>query len=557
VSVFSAFPRCVIEIYPYEGGFYEIVSLGGHLLSCRVGKPVSGAPGGFTLKLAPNGPGASTNAAVPDWTQVITPMSLVLIGMQRWQYSQIVLVGVVTNVTTTQDWTNNGQVVRTITITGQDFSAFFDSFTWSILGFQAIFGSSAIGTGLTGNEASGVPASLGPGLLGGTSATDSNPAIIGQNWYTKVMAGTGGILSKTKMMYNGTLIGFPATVSTVFETYPDVFIPFFDNFLSAQGNWTQKFRSIFPGPWYEFFVTTAPLGYYGAGSFKGKPFTMAALPGAPPAGPVVVARVNPLPRLTAKSQGAGLPFTLTGIDAARWNALPLFTLDQHGFLAATLGFSADDVRNAYALNPLQIRAMFGGNNTNTSIFFYSYCGAVDVASIHRYGYRPEVTATEWMGDPTGSAGANQQLDIPQTIATLLCQVISQYQPSPLMAAGSTTIPLRPDILPGTRFEFSPFRGQAPWTFYVESVEHDFVYSGNSVTSLTLSRGMPSAVYADMSQKGVFYAALTGAAERQEGQYAILSRTLNDVGLVIYGSDPGPLAALAASIAPAFTGAQTP
>lgn len=555
MSVFSAQPVCFVEIYPYEGGAYDLVGHGSHLLSAHVSKSNDGSPGGFTLQLAPNGLGTSNNPDVPDWTEVITPMSLVLIGMQRWQYSQTVLIGVVTSVSTSQNWVNNGQVVRTITVVGRDFSQFFGSFNWSVLSFQAVFGGSALGEGLLGNANAGTPASISQGLLGGTSSAESNPAVIGQNWYSNIMAGTKGILAKTQMPYQQSFVTFNDAMSTVFEIYPDVFIPFYDNFLSAQGSWTQKFRAIFPAPWYEFFVITAPLGHYGLASHVGYPFKMTSLPAAQPTGPVLVARVSPFPRLIGKSAGAGVPFTLTGIDSSLWTALQLYTLDHHGFLVSTLVFSAESVRNAYTLNPTTIRALFGDSNTSTNVFFYSFCGAIDVASIHRYGFRPEITATEWMGDPTGAAGA-QSLDVSQTVVTLLCQAISFYQPTPLMASGTVVIPLRPDILPGGKFEYSPFRGENSWTFYVENVEHDFQYGGNSVTTLSLSRGLPTKIYQDFSTDGIYYALLTGTAERANGSYSIREATKNDVGLTIYGSQPEQLAALAASIAQAYASPQT-
>jgi hypothetical protein len=126
-----------------------------------------------------------------------------------------------------------------------------------------------------------------------------------------------------------------------------------------------------------------------------------------------------------------------------------------------------------------------------------------------------------------------------------------------MAVGSVVMPLRPDIMPGCKFEYAPFRGGELWTFYIEAAEHDYNFGGDSTTTLFLSRGLPSSVYADMSQKGIFYGVLTGTAERFEGEYALQQATTNDIGLTIFGSQPDQLAALAASIALAYGNPQTP
>ena len=91
-----------------------------------------------------------------------------------------------------------------------------------------------------------------------------------------------------------------------------------------------------------------------------------------------------------------------------------------------------------------------------------------------------------------------------------------------MLRGQVTIPLAPSIRIGTRFRYTPFKNalpdDAPWDFYVEEVTHRFVFGGQSSTTLALTRGLPSSVYADSGSGGLLRAVYTGNARRQDGLY---------------------------------------
>ena len=522
----AASPMLAIEVYPYEGGAYTIQ--GGQILRAQVRRTIRDIqPDTFSIELAPGGPDGIESRVT--WSEIITPQSFILIGGQRGVAAAIMLAGIVTNPGETQQWqtTEQGtQAARRQHLIGQDFTWYFNSFNWYALTFLGLTAGAALGP-------TGIPALLNQGLIGGSSAANSNPALVGSGWYSTVMAGPSGILGSTYVPYQqGSQLPFRTVVSTIWEQYENVFIPFGDFYWAAEGTWSSKFAAIFPRPFYEFFVATAPSDAYsstvatgsglGAG---GQQFTMASLPAAPAAGPVVVARVNPTPSLVATAVAAGADPVLTpGLDMSRWSQLPLydFTTAPFGFLSSDVGFDSSDARNFYMLNPTWQRALFGDNNSNIAPFVYYMSGFADARSIHRYGYRPEIATTRWFSDLNGNAAQNNTLNIANSVALLTARLASWYQPLPLMARALVTIPFAPDILPGCRFRYEPFKGQAAWDFYIEEVVHDYVFGGFSTTTLTLTRGLPQTVYAASQAGGILEALHLGTGQRMNGAYSIAS-----------------------------------
>ena len=514
-----------VEIYPYEGGHYTLQ--GGQILRAIVRKNLRDIqPGTFQIELAPGGPGGTESS--PTWSEIITPQSFVLLGGQRGNSAAVMLAGVVTTVSETQQWQTSDdgtQAARRQTILGQDFTWFFNSFNWYALAYLGLTAGAALGP-------AGIPVLLNDGLVGGSSSADSNPARVGAGWYQNVMAGASGILGNTYLPYQGSQVPFRTAVSTIWEQYSNVFIPFGDFYWASEGSWSAKFDAIFPRPFYEFFVATAPSGAYSSTvatannlGAAGQQFSMAALPAAAAAGPVVVARVNPTPTLNATVPGAGsTPILAPGLDMSRWTQLPLydFTAAPFGFLNSAVGFNSDDARNFYMLNPTWQRAMFGDNNGNISPFLYYMAGMGDARSIGRYGYRPQIGTIRWLADLNGNAAQNVTLNIAQSVATLTAVMASWYQPLPMMARGTVTIPFSPDVLIGSRFRYQPFKGQLPWDFYIEEVVHEFLFGGPSNTTLALSRGLPQAVYADSAAGGKLEALHLGTAGRVDGAYTVVS-----------------------------------
>lgn len=518
-----AAPSCTIEVYPFESSALFIEP--GQILSVTVRKSLRGdGIGTFDIQLAPGGPDGTES--VIDWTQIITPMSHVLIGMSRGGNRALVMDGIVVGTGEAQEWRSDvdrgSSAVRGQGISGGDMAWFFRAFNFFALTYYGL----TAGTP-TGNALDYLPGSLqnqlSAGLIGGNSASDSNPVTVGRAWYN-VMAGNQGILNKTFVPYiGGNRIPFNDLINRTWENYPDVFIPLTFYFISEE-SWTQKFEDIFPFPWYEFFITTAPADAYplepGKGTFDpGSLFTMRSIPGAAPAGPQLVARVNPTPTFNIEnlsSIGSQVPGSL---DMSRWNALPLYDLTKRpfNFIRSSVSFSSSSARNFYQLNPTGYSTITTNNNNNVP-FVFQFIAAADPASVQRYGFRPQIGTTRWMFDPQGNGPQNPDVNIADTVLSLTGALISWYHPAPLMATADVVIPLSPTILIGTKFRYVPFKSGDPWDFYIEAFEHHFEFSGNSYTRLTLTRGLPVSVYEDSADDGILRAIFTGNAMRFEGKY---------------------------------------
>ena len=526
---------CTVDIYPFESTPYTIQ--GGQILSCSVQKSIrGGAPGTFSIVLAPGGP-QGVDDPLP-WALLITPMSLVVIAMQRGSRAQVVMVGVVTAPAEAIEW-GEGAVRRQV-IRGFDFSYFFSMFNWATFSTLGLTSATAFGAAMNFTPG-GFAIQISPAIFGqGGSGTWANPITVGQAFY-KLMLLVGGMMGTTRVPYhNQTTVLLSQAFATVWEAFLDVGIPFGDMLATVDGDWMTKFQDIFPFPWYEFFAITAPQGYYvppttaQGGSNAPSPVTIttgpdgtpimsttvtaktpngtlfrsSSMPSALPAAPTVVARVNPLPALTLTVSGLDDPGTFGNMDMARWNALAApgqsedgmptllpFTPDS-GVFSSSLMFSVDEVRNFYYVNPRWMGANMLPTGVNVAPTALIYLTAGDAASIHRYSYRPEFFSTSWMYDPVfGGVGLTTQ-QFAQTAATLLARTISYWHPTPLMVRSVVTLPLRPDIMPGYRFRCMPSKSTISWDFYIDAVQHDYSFGGRgpSTTTLQLSRGLPTTIY---------------------------------------------------------------
>lgn len=520
-SSFLTAPQLFISVYPFEGGNYFINGNNGTVLRAQVSKNIRGQVGTFTLTLAPGGPNGPNNR--PTWTELLTPMSLVIIGIARGQYSQIVMIGNVQSCQETQKWNTGKNVERIISVQGTDFQQFFNQASYYTTSFLA-----GATSGVLGGEV-GLSSLISNSLLSGP------PNQFGAAWYKQIMAGPNSIMNALSFSYQNSRVKFYDMVSQYWEAYDSsVTIAFADYFMMSSGSWQQKFMTVFPFPWYEFFVTTAPAGYYDshispstASIASGGSITVPAkdlfgLPGFSPVNPQIVARVNPLPwtqPTSPNSNSALLP--KINMNQDRWNALPTFVTEETSGIEHSFNFSTDEVRNFYVINPIWLTQQLGASNASNSPFIYTFAAFVDTGSIHRYGYAPNIVDTEWFSDPSGAqaralaAAGNSLENFQQLVAELALRQSSYYEPTPLMAKGNITMRLRPDILIGTRFIYNLFKNPEPWQFYVEGVDHDFVFGEQSTTTLTLSRGLPSTVYANST---LLEAIHTGNAERLNGQY---------------------------------------
>jgi hypothetical protein len=512
---------CSVEFYPFEGGPYVLT--GGQISRVAVSKSLADGAGKMVVALAPGGPKGVEGA--PSWSQVITPMSHMLVGMSRGNRAAVVMDGVVVAPEEHQTWSVNEQgssAARTQIISGADFGWFFKNFNFFALTFYGVMAGTPVGDGI-GLES--LPGSLANILQQGLSTNNGYQSTvqIGRLWYQSVMAGASGIMAKTFVPFiNGTRVNFGAAVTAQWEYYTGAYIPATDYFMAAEDTWWDKFQGVFPSPWYEFFVTTAPSGAYLASPSvalsglidAGTQFQLQSMPWAKPGGPALVARVNPTPIFSPPPGGSGVPGS---IDSSRWFNLPLydFTREHYGFIDSAVAFSSDDAQNFYQLNPTNLGALYGNNNSNTIPAAFLFPVAGDAASVQRYGFRPRIGTTRWVFDPKGTAAQSGNFNFTTTVLYLTAALVSYYHPGPLMARGNVVLPLTPDILIGTRFRYIPFKDNVTWDFYVEGFQHDFVFGGNSTTTLTLSRGLPTSVYNDTD---MLTAVFTGNAMRQNGVY---------------------------------------
>jgi hypothetical protein len=512
-SQFLAAPRIYVEIYPHEGGSYAIES--GQILECVVPKHIRQPAGTFEITLAPGGPNGPNIG--PSWLDVITPMSFVMIGMSRATYQGVVTLGVVTRVTEFWDYSQR-PVTRNVKVIGQDIGYFFTHFSWYALTFLS-GPAAAVGAQL-GSTNAGVLATLGGNLFSGS------PDQIGASWYSQVMDGKSGILSRTwfeKSQNNPVL--FSDSVTVQFEKYVDnLNVLWSFSFVNAEENWYKKFNMIFPFPWYEFFIMTAPAGFYSKATTTswnqvagGQTFTMQKLPNSP-AQIYVIARVNPLPTLKASISNGSM--VLGSMDTTGWNNLTTYTEDTR-LIRTDEEFCEDEVRNFYLINPIFMRTLLGQANDAVIPPILGASAAVDPASIHRYGFRPMYMETEWFSDPSGFIAQSQQMDFLAVYADLTARLASQYEPVSLMMRAIRRGTLRPDIIPGNQFTYQPLKettGNAAgnWTFYIEGVVHRYKFGGPSMTELYLERGLPSDIYAASS--GLLRDIHMGNAQRLNGVY---------------------------------------
>lgn len=531
-----ATPQAFLEIYPHEGGSYAITR--NQLLSCSTKKFMKEPAGSFTITLAPGGP-KGPNVG-PSWLDVITPMSFAMIGMSRGQFSNIVMLGVVTNIS--ESWafpTSQGETVqRNTIIRGMDFGYFFTHFSWYALTFLNVSAAgltAALGAG--GNTgALGTLPNQGGGLNSGT------PDQVGASWYSNVMDGGSGILSRT-WIENGlnNPVMWKDAMAVQFEQYISAAKVFFSfTYVNAEENWYDKFTKIFPYPFYEFFIMTAPAGFYSKALSTtwntvntGINFTMQRLGSKFPSQINIIARVNPFPyvqpgNLTASaptggpSESAssevsnGQQWSFGNIDMTAWNNLPLFQEDT-SLLRTTEQFSEAEVRNFFFITSPYLKTQFGGsNNAVTPPLLQLQC-TVDPGSVHRFGFRPVFMETEWLSDPQGIIAQTGSMNLAQVLATMTMQLSSQYEPVSLMMQAARVGALRPDIIPGCKFQYQPLKEPsiAPWIFYIEGVEHNYVFGGQSTTTLTLSRGLPAPVYGNAALLKDIH---VGNAERLNGGY---------------------------------------
>lgn len=491
------FPSCTIDVYPYEGGPYSFTTNDGILLGCQTRKNLNDPNSGrFTITLAPGGP-SGPNAS-PQWVDILRPMSLVVIGMQRLGRTRIVMIGYISSAVETTAWNAGRPVRRVVQVSGPDFSGMFNKanfYASILLNFSG--GAAAVG----GSNSLIINLQLGEQNVSIQAAASA--------WFNKIMAGKNGLLSHTNFAYQGGRVAFTDLMATLFSNYPnlDVEIPVGQNFSIMQGTWMDTFRSLYPYPWFECFVTTAQSGDYGQ-SAAASPITLSD-PAYAPASPALVSRPLPLPVLHN-------PDSLQ-LDYSLWEALTTYTLDVPGAINTTLEFTDVEVKNLYAVNPIYLGTVNGYTNDGNAQWMYLFGTYLDAASLERYGYRPFIANLDWFADPTGNAAQKKPgiQEFQKAVGDVTLKAAGYFEPAPLMASAQLTTNLRPDIIPGNKLRCRIGRDSEDWVFYIAGVFHTYEFGAPSVTTLNLLRGLPASVYDDDS---LLLDIHTGNAQRVDGQY---------------------------------------
>lgn len=539
-----AVPRCAVDVYPFEGGSLRLT--GASVLTCTVSKDIFEQYGEFRIELPPGGP--TGPSSTPSWSEIITPMSLVVIAMSRGDDAAVVMIGVVTQTTEPQEWTADSPVQRRTIIRGADFGYFFAMFSYYALFYLGAAGAAIAAPGAP--PAIALNAILGPGYFTG------DPASIAQAWYENIMAGPNGILANTVAPYRGNRVPFRDILATLFQPY-DVVVPNGQYFIPVDGTWADKFRAILPHPFYEFFINTAQPGFYPGATAAGTTFTTTGLGPSIEGQVFLVARKNPTPQLTADIAD-GVP-SLTGIDVDLWNALPLNQLDT-GFIRSEVSFTESEASNFYLLNPTWLGGLFGQDNYNPLPFVFKFAAMGDAASIARYGFRPNTSSFSWMADVAGADAINGAQggptgDLNALVGSLLARFASWRHPLPLMSQGVVTTLLRPSQRAGVRFRYAPYKGQSTWDYYATGFVHTFSFGGQSTTNIRVTRGLPTSVYQDAGSAGVLFNVHRGNAMRKDGVYGSGLPTGSQPPLIAIGMEQ--FQSFLSSIAKVYVTPQTP
>lgn len=476
----TAYPAAFVDIWPADGGVLHLSAFESGLLAVQTSKDIwNPNSGAFQIALAPGGPYGAN--ASPQWYDIITPMSLVIIGLQRSVVSEsranIVMVGVVTDIQEDVGWRFGRDVRRVTRVIGQDFSYFFQQ--------SCAYSDTLVRYGQ--------PYIAQLGLTSYGIATGS-PDQLAKTFYNQIVAGTGGVMSSTTLQYDGGAVKLTDLMEANFLPYTNLplSIPAAWNFLALSGSWFESFGSLLPFPWYELGVFTAGPGQYGQ-SASSATLSIGDVPFFLPANPVMLARPLPIPKFSSAS-------SLT-LDTSAWNGLPVFSPDNEGLavLDSSGSRSLGAVKNFYIFNPLVLNGQFGHSNAGVSPWLYDYGSWIDISSIERYGFRPRIDNLAWFSDPTGQqAQTNAQAgtQFRDTIGIVSLLPVAFHQPTPLMRDASVRLNLRPDIYPGVRFRCILGKNFDSWDFYCRSVEHSFIFGGECTTSLGLCRGLPTAVYSN-------------------------------------------------------------
>ncbi len=496
-----ASPQIGVEIWPHNGGAVSFSGAQSGILQAQITKNIRDRNGGkFVLHLAPGGPNGVADST--SWTSILTPASLVIIYLSRGGSQRIVMMGILNSVEESQIWQNN-RVIRTIKIQGCDFTYFFNAFSYytlTYLGFLPSLPAPAAGwvIGRFKGQFYGTPDSVAVDWLG---------VMLGNS----IASHNLGILSQTYVTYQGNQIFLSQLFSYWFEAFVEAelaYMPFYADYFNSEGSWSDRFYAMLTWPYYEFFITTAEVGDYpdlgliaNSRAF-GNSFGYAQVATSTinvanynPVSPTIVGRVNPLPWVAYPQLGG----VQSAINRSRWDELNTYTLGAFSFIDSTVQYNSNDAFNFFGVNTMMTNAIAAQAGTsNANLFGVEILGAIiDPYGIKTYGFRPYYNQVRWLTlPPTAISKPNTNFNIANTADTLLGKLASYYIPSPNLLDGTITIPMWPDVLPGNKFLYNPFKNTNVYEFYIEGVTHTYVFGGRSKTTLNVGRGALLSDYND-------------------------------------------------------------
>ena len=552
-------PQISVDIYPQSGGKYTISGGNAGILQAVIKKNIRDDRGGtFSLLLAPGGPNGVNDPN--SWTNIINMNSLITIFLGRGSSKRIVMAGIVNEIEEDQVWDNN-PVKRVTKIYGLDFTYFFNSFSFYSLTFLGLittalpFGAAGYLLGLWNKQFQGPPNEVAfeymqyimlgvgnptkPAVLDNTYIYyKGNKLFLRQifgywfehfdsfvpfladlvnsegNWmdkftsflpwpYYEFFVTTAETQDYPVFASATPTSGIPSTLppSTIVSTSDEVGTP--TNTFADDNNISNVFPAIIgrinPLPWVEYPDTP----YYALPGTLPPTSVVPAASGAPSLlPPTVITTTSPpsiLPPVSIVSSVVGNPSPNVNLHSTRWDALNIYSLGAYSFIDSKVGYDTSEVFNFFAVQTTdssQIAANFGGNPLSFS--FEMFGGIIDFYSINTFGYKPKWIDLRWL-TVFGSLGAS--VTDQQTLMTnLLGQLASYYIPSANMLKGSVSFPMWPDVLPGNRFIYSPFKGGLnPYMFYIEGVTHTYNFGAMSYTTLDLSRGLLQSIYNDPTE----------------------------------------------------------
>lgn len=515
-------PVMAVDVYPHNGGKFTFTSnaTGTGIIEAQIHKNIRDREGGrFHLVIVPGGPSGVDSST--SWTSIIPINSLAIIYASRGGSGRVLMIGVITEIREHQSW-NNNSVVRVISLIGMDFTYYFSAFSFYQLTYL-------------GYLQSNFPTGGGGFLLGQFGrAIPGQPQQLASDYLNSVMLGVGNtttpaVLENTYVTYQGQKFFLKDLYSYWFQYFNEskTFSPYIAlamEVANSDGNWMDKFTSILPWPWYEFFVITATKDDFpNIGLTAGTPITSSLTTFSSTdyshpspvqitpqqnigianvdAVPAIIGRVNPQPWIMYNTANTSIgTATITSVGALnrdRWDALTTYTLGAYSFIESNVQYSIADTANFFIVTTAATDSMAAttGGVDPTQFAVETIGAIISNNSINTFGFIPKAINTIWWGGQLTRGGPIP--DITALGQLLVSKMASYYIPSPYMLHGNVTIPMWLDPLPGSKFTYVPFKdNNTSWTFYIESVTHSFVFGRQATTTLILSRGLQTSEYAD-------------------------------------------------------------